>query len=161
MINFIIHVFIFCFNDANKVSPFFPEYGKRNQIVFLLSSSQIITFIFWMLKLTVMNLIYFTRPHTQGNILISQARLHGIFRFHGLKRCTAAKKICCRKRNFPKQPDKIKKFMSWNGYPSHVRNSVIKCLKSNQQRNETNKEEDNIRIIWLRFPYLGKRVKLY
>ena len=53
--------------------------------------------------------------------------------------------------------------MSWNGYPSHVRNSVIKikCLKSNQQRNVTNKEEDNIRIIWLRFPYLGKRVKLY
>ena len=47
--------------------------------------------------------------------------------------------------------------MSWNGYPCHVRNSVIKRLKSNQQRNETNKEEDNRKIIWLRFPYLGKK----
>ena len=42
--------------------------------------------------------------------------------------------------------------MSWNGYPSHVRNLVIKRLKSNQQRNETNKDEDNRKIIWLRFP---------
>ena len=47
--------------------------------------------------------------------------------------------------------------MSWNGHPSHVRNLVIKRLKSNQQRNETNKEEGNRKIIWLRFPYLGKK----
>ena len=47
--------------------------------------------------------------------------------------------------------------MSWNGYPFHVRNSVIKRLETNQQRNETNKEEDNIKIIWLQFPYLGKK----
>ena len=68
-----------------------------------------------------------------------------------------AKKICSSKRSFLKQVDKIKTFMSWNGYPCHVRNSVIKRLKSNQQRNETNKEEDNRKIIWLRFPYLGKK----
>ena len=67
-----------------------------------------------------------------------------------------AKKIFSSKRSFLKQVDKIKTFMSWNGYPSHIRNSVIKRLKSNQQRNETNKEEDNRKIIWLRFPYLGK-----
>ena len=47
--------------------------------------------------------------------------------------------------------------MSWNGYPSHIRNLVIKRLKSNQQRNEPNKEEDNRKIIWSRFPYLGKK----
>ena len=47
--------------------------------------------------------------------------------------------------------------MSRNGYPSHVRNSVIKRLKTNQQRNETNKEEDNTKMIWLQFPYLGKK----
>ena len=68
-----------------------------------------------------------------------------------------AKKICSSKRSFLKQVDKIKTFMSWNGYPCHVCNSVIKRLKSNQQRNETNKEEDNRKIIWLRFPYLGKK----
>ena len=48
--------------------------------------------------------------------------------------------------------------MSWNVYPYHIRNSVIKRIsKSNQQRNETNKYEDNRKIIWLRFPYLGKK----
>ena len=47
--------------------------------------------------------------------------------------------------------------MSWNGYPFHVRNSLIKRLKSNQERNETDKEEGNRKIIWLRFPYLGKK----
>ena len=47
--------------------------------------------------------------------------------------------------------------MSWNGYPSHILNSVIKRLKSNQQRNETNKEKDDRKIIWLRFSYLGKK----
>ena len=51
--------------------------------------------------------------------------------------------------------------MPWNGYPSHVHNSVIKHLKTSQQRNERNKEEDDRKIIWLQFPYLGKKVKFY
>ena len=34
-------------------------------------------FIFWILKLTVMKLIYFLRPHTQDNILILLTRLYG------------------------------------------------------------------------------------
>ena len=46
-----------------------------------------------------------------------------------------AKKICSSKRSFLKQVDKIKTFMSWNGYPCHVRNSVIKRLKSRKQKN--------------------------
>ena len=45
--------------------------------------------------------------------------------------------------------------MEW--LPFHVRNSVIKRLKTNQQRNETNKEEDNRKIIWLQFLCLGKK----
>ena len=65
-----------------------------------------------------------------------------------------ANKICSSKRSFLKQVDDIKTFMSWNDYPSHVRNSVIKRLKTNQQRNETNKEEDNRKI---QFLYLGKK----
>ena len=44
--------------------------------------------------------------------------------------------------------------MSCNSYPSHVRNSLIKRF---QQRNETNKEEENRKKRWLRFPYLGKK----
>ena len=56
-------------------------------------------------------------------------------------------KICSSKRSFLKQVDKIKTFISWNGFPSHVRNSVIKRLKSDQERNETNKEEDNNSIV--------------
>ena len=67
-----------------------------------------------------------------------------------------ANKICSSKKSFLKQVDKIKTFRSWNGYPSHVCNSLIKRLKTNQQRNKTKKEEGNTKIIWLQFPYLGK-----
>ena len=109
-----------------------------------------------------MKLIYFTRPHTQDNILILQARLHRNLKLLGLKRCTTnVVPRCSSKRSFLKQVDKIKAFMPWNGYPSHVHNSVIKHLKTSQQRNERNKEEDDRKIIWLQFPYLGKKVKFY
>ena len=67
-----------------------------------------------------------------------------------------ANKICSSKSSFLKQVHKIKTFMSWNDYLSHVRNSVVKRLKTNQQRNKTNKE-DNIKIIWLQVLYLGKK----
>ena len=40
---------------------------------------------------------------------------------------------------------------------SHVHNLVIKRFKTNQQRNETNKEEGNRKIIWIQFLYLGKK----
>ena len=48
---------------------------------------------------------------------------------------------------------------SWNGYPSHIHNLLIKRLKTNKQRSEANKEEQNRKIIWLKFPYLGKKCK--
>ena len=44
-----------------------------------------------------------------------------------------------------------------NGYPSHFCNSVIKHLKTNQQRNKTKKEEDDRNISWLQFPYLPEK----
>ena len=37
-----------------------------------------------------------------------------------------------------------------------MRELEIKRLKTNQQRNERNKEEDNKKNIWLQFLYLGK-----
>ena len=45
--------------------------------------------------------------------------------------------------------------MSWNGYPSYVRNSFIKCLKS--KNNKNNNELDERKIIWIRLPYLVER----
>ena len=68
-----------------------------------------------------------------------------------------ANKICSSKKSFLEQVDKIKKFMSWNGYPSQIRNSGIKHLKSNHQVNETIKQEDDRKIILRRFLYLGKK----
>ena len=96
-----------------------------------------------------MKLIYFTRPHThtgqyidftsQGPWKLKTAWVKALYH--------RAKKICSSKRSFLKQVERFKAFMSGNGYPSRVRKSVIKRLKSNQQRNETNKKEDNRKII--------------
>ena len=37
---------------------------------------------------------------------------------------------------FEKQISKIKSFMSWNGYPSSVRNSILKKLKDRKKNSE-------------------------
>ena len=66
-----------------------------------------------------------------------------------------AKKVCTTKDQFNRQVDQMKLFMSWNGYPSYVRNSFIKCLKS--KNNKNNNELDERKIIWIRLPYLGER----
>ena len=42
--------------------------------------------------------------------------------------------------------------MSWDGYTSHVLNSIFQRLKTNEQKNETNKKEDKKTIICLQFP---------
>ena len=43
--------------------------------------------------------------------------------------------------------------MSWNGYPSFTRNSIIKRLKTSPKKIE--KVKDDRKIIWIRLPYLG------
>ena len=102
-------------------------------------------------------MICFTRPHT-GQYIDFTSQAPCKLKIAWIKALYhRAKKVCSSKRSFLKQVDKIKKFMCWNGYLSHVCNSIIKRLKSNQQSNYTNKKEDNRKIIWLHFPYLGKK----
>ena len=43
--------------------------------------------------------------------------------------------------------------MSWNGYASFTRNSIIKQLKTSPKK--VQKEKDDRKIIWIRLPYLG------
>ena len=48
--------------------------------------------------------------------------------------------------------------MSWNGYPSYVRNSILKKLKGRKEHSEkrhTNFEDEDIPKIWFRIPYIG------
>ena len=48
--------------------------------------------------------------------------------------------------------------MSWNGYPSYVRNSILKKLKDRKKHSEkrpTNFEHEDIPRIWFRIPYIG------
>ena len=44
-------------------------------------------------------------------------------------------------------------FMSWNGYSSFTRNSIIKRLKTRPKKVE--KEKYDRKVIWIRLPYLG------
>ena len=69
-----------------------------------------------------------------------------------------AERICSNKQLFEKQISKIKSFMSWNGYPSYVRNSILKKLKDRKKHSEkrpTNFEHEDIPKIWFRIPYIG------
>ena len=67
-----------------------------------------------------------------------------------------ARKICSTKELFEEQINSIKKFMSWNGFPKHVRKSLINRL-SNDSSNSPTQYEDNIPYIWFNVPYAGPK----
>ena len=64
-----------------------------------------------------------------------------------------ADKICSSSKKFRFQINKIKMFMSWNGYPSFTRDSIINQLKTPPKIIE--KEKDDRKIIWIRLQCLG------
>ena len=48
--------------------------------------------------------------------------------------------------------------MSWNVYPKYVRNSIIKRLKSNVNKNgNINNNKDDRKVIWINLSYLRKK----
>ena len=72
-----------------------------------------------------------------------------------------ASKICSNASLFNNQIMKIKRFMSWNGFPTKVRLFLIKRLKTklcndnNTTLHENN--DDSAPKIWLKLPYLGRQ----
>ena len=69
-----------------------------------------------------------------------------------------AERICSNKHLFEKQILKIKSFMSWNGYPIYVCNSVLIRL-GEREKNSTERpsisEEEEIPKIWFKVPFIG------
>ena len=62
------------------------------------------------------------------------------------------------------QINKIKRFSSWNGFPTKIRNFLIKVLKAKlcndnnitlHANNENN--DDSVPKIWLKLPHLGRQ----
>lgn len=103
-----------------------------------------------------MKLTDLTRPHTEQIHFTSQSpwKLKTVWvkaLYH------RANKICSCKRSFLKQVDQMETFKPWIGYLSYISNSIIKLLKTNQRKKDTNKEQDNTEIISLKLPYLGKQ----
>ena len=74
-----------------------------------------------------------------------------------------ASKICSNTTLFNNQINKIKRFMSWNGIPTKVRNFLIKKLKAklcndnNIILHGNNDNDDSVPKIWLKLPYLGRQ----
>ena len=66
-----------------------------------------------------------------------------------------AHKICSNKQALDKQISQIKTFMSWNGYPKRVRNSVIKRIGTNKSHSRLTDDDDRKKI-WLDLPYSGE-----
>ena len=72
-----------------------------------------------------------------------------------------ASKICSNPSLFNNQIMKIKRFMSWNGFPTKVRHFLIKRLKAKlcHDHNTTlnGNDDDSAPKIWLKLPYLGRQ----
>ena len=75
-----------------------------------------------------------------------------------------AKKICSKNALFRSQTTRISKMLSWNGFPSYVRNKMMKTFKESSERqkhsastkSETSVDEE-IESLSLKIPYLGER----
>ena len=66
-----------------------------------------------------------------------------------------AHKICSNVQLFQKEVARIKKVMSWNGYPRYIQNK-IKCLENQKNtKNNDTLEQENIATIFCRIPYAG------
>ena len=65
-----------------------------------------------------------------------------------------AQKICSNKKLFSKQLSNIVKFMSWNGYPKHIRHAIINRLKGNKTKLKLTDDDDIINI-YVRLPFAG------
>ena len=68
-----------------------------------------------------------------------------------------SQKICSTETKLKRQLSNIRKFMSWNNYPSHVRNSLIKRqLNKTPTRDRNTDESKELIKIYIKVPYLGK-----
>ena len=67
--------------------------------------------------------------------------------------------ICSTKVLFNEQIGNIRRFMSWNGFPRYVRNSLInRLLKRNDKNNRKQVEQiDQRPDIWFNIPYAGSK----
>ena len=67
---------------------------------------------------------------------------------------TRAERICSDRNMFNNQLLNIKKFLSWNGFPKHISNSILNRIKTKRKR--VTEEEDSESIeIYFRVPYSG------
>ena len=52
--------------------------------------------------------------------------------------------------------------MSWNSYPLHTRNSIIKSLRNNTKTRTNDDKIDEKKIVWVTLPdpgYIGDKMK--
>ena len=74
--------------------------------------------------------------------------------------CDRVHKMCSNVNLFLKQVAYIKKVMSWNGYPYHVRNKIVKCLETQKNTKDNNTiEQQNIAMIFYIILYAGKQME--
>ena len=67
-----------------------------------------------------------------------------------------ARTICSTKELFKEQLEKINRFMSWNGFPKHVRKSLINRLQKGCKMNPIPRDID-VQNIWFNIPYAGAK----
>jgi hypothetical protein len=71
---------------------------------------------------------------------------------------TRAKKICSEEQFFVRQLSRIRKVLSWNGYPKYISDKIIRNLidKENNINVNTNEPENvNVNEIFVQLPYCG------
>ena len=96
-----------------------------------------------------MTLIFITKTRIRTSIFIVIVKRHGNLKHYGQKHCIIVhRKYVSNKHSLNKQIFQINTFMSWNGYPKRVRNSVIKRIETNRSRSRLT-DNDYRKRTWL------------
>lgn len=71
---------------------------------------------------------------------------------------TRIQRICSTGETKHFQISKLKKMMSWNGFPKHVIHSLVKKFKNDFfRRRNVNPDDPETKTIWLKIPYIGPK----
>ena len=69
------------------------------------------------------------------------------------------KRLCSTNALFQKHLENLKQKMSWNGFPRHIRISILKRLANKTPRKKPTSDED-VTTIWIHLPYMGNHGEL-
>ena len=145
--------------DINTVLKTFNEFTKGIRFTLDLFSDNDVHFLDLSINPVNLETNIYSKPTNTGQYIHYESFTPWRFKVAWIKSLyERGRKLCSTEALFEKHLAHLKKLMSWNGFSRHVRSSILKRMSHNSSTNTDNVTEvDNMKMIWIRLPYMGKQ----